>query len=312
MQASKRERENVPYTKPALSLETQANLLLSRGMIADRDQLIERLGVVSYYRLSGYWYPFLIFHNRERYNYFERDTKFDTIWKIYTFDRQLRVLVMDAIERIEVAVRTKLAYHHSLDYGSFAYIHHPKSVPNLKKTEHPRFICTVVNETVRSKETFVNHFKDKYGADHLVLPIWMSTELMSFGTVLTFLKGVPDNINAEVASMFKVPKKIFNSWFLTLNTVRNICAHHGRLWNREIGIKPFLPRKDAYPDWHIPAAMNPSRMFAILTICRHCLNCVAPQSKWSGRVRALIEKYPEIPLASMGFPTGWETSPYWK
>ena len=302
----------MPYTKPAKTLEEQADLLLSRGMIADRDLLIQRLESVNYYRLSGYWYPFRINHQNFRYDYFERDTHFDTIWKIYVFDRQLRVLVMDAIERIEVAVRTKLAYHHGLDYGSFAYMHDPKSVPNLGKTDHPRFICTVVGETVRSKDTFVNHFKEKYGTDHLVLPIWMGTEIMSFGTVRTFLRGVPDNINAEVASLFGMPRTIFNSWFLTLSTVRNICAHHGRLWNREIGTKPLLPREKHYPGWHILDSKNQGKVFAVLTICNHCLKCIAPQSKWVERMHALLAKYPEIPRGNMGFPPNWETSPFWK
>ena len=87
------------YTKPALTFEQQADLLLTRGMTGDRAAVIQRLRVVNYYRLSGYWFPY-----RRLDDSFEPGTTFDTVWQHYVFDRRLRLLVMDAVERMEVAV----------------------------------------------------------------------------------------------------------------------------------------------------------------------------------------------------------------
>ena len=91
------------YTKPPLTYIEQANLLLSRGLIADKNDLIKKLKAVSYYRLSGYWHPF-----RNPNDTFKPGTTLEEIWKRYTFDRQLRLLVIDAIERVEVSERKDL------------------------------------------------------------------------------------------------------------------------------------------------------------------------------------------------------------
>ncbi len=114
------------YTKPALTLEEQADLLLNRGMAGDRNIMIARLRTVGYYRLSGYWFPF-----RKTDESFKEGTSFETVWNRYAFDRRLRLLVMDAIERIEVAVRSELAHYHSLHFGPFGYATDHGTLPKL-------------------------------------------------------------------------------------------------------------------------------------------------------------------------------------
>ena len=99
---------------------------------------------------------------------------------------------------------------------------------------------------------------------------------------------------------------------ITLNTVRNICAHHSRLWNREIGVKPIIPRIGDYPEWHTPVKVENNRVFSVLTICRHCLRRIAPQSRWSYRLHTLLDEFPAIPRESMGIPAKWLESPIWK
>jgi len=108
----------VRYDKPPLIFQKQADQFLDRGLRADRDVLIARLKAVSYYRLSGYWFPFRKSNPDQS---FKSGTSLDTIWKRYTFDRHLRLLVMDAIERVEVSVRTSLVYHFAHTHGPFGY-----------------------------------------------------------------------------------------------------------------------------------------------------------------------------------------------
>lgn len=295
------------YTKPPLSLPEQADLLLQRGMKGDRDLMIARLSSVSYYRLTGYWFPF-----RGGKNQFRNGTTFAEVWSRYVFDRHLRLLAMDAIERIEIAVRTQLSFHHSHTHGPFGYATDPASLPNLKGTRRTDFLGRIQEETARSKETFVKHFQRTYGDEHKELPIWMATEVMSLGTVLSLYRGSSNRVQKDVAAFFGMPAKVFNSWLLSLNTVRNICAHHSRLWNRELGTKPKIPRPKDYPDWHTPVVIDNHRVFAVLTICQYCLKRIAPQSHWYDRLQQLFADYPDVPKISMGFPDDWQDSPIWK
>lgn len=295
------------YAKPPLTYEQQADQLLQRGMVGDRALIIQRLTSVNYYRLSGYWFTFCRPNDT-----FEPGTSFDIVWERYRFDRRLRLLMMDAIERIEVAVRTQLAYLHSHWYGPFAYAGQPLSLPNLTPNRHTQFLDRLQEEVDRSQEMFVDHFYRKYGDSHASLPVWMATEVMAFGSMLSFFRGTEQDIKREIARKFAVPDVVLESWLLHLNTVRNICAHHGRFWNRELGNNPLLPTNATkHPQWFAPVRVPNRRAFVALTICKYCLDRIAPQSRWANRVKALLEEFPGIPRPSMGFPANWEQCPIW-
>ena len=104
------------YNKPPLTFDEQLNRLLVRGLIVENRELaLSTFSTISYYRLSAYWYPF-----RQRNadgkatdNYIS-NTKFEEPLALYEFDRQLRLLVLDAIERIEVALRTKITHFYHI------------------------------------------------------------------------------------------------------------------------------------------------------------------------------------------------------
>src|SRR5271157_2501643 len=152
------------YTKPPLTFQEQAEKLLSRGLIADKEELVKRLKCVNYYRLSGYLYPY-----RNPDDTYKPGTTLMLVWKHYTFDRQLRVLVMDAIERVEVAVRTQLVYHLAHRSGAFGYIDN-NNLPFLDISRFSQWINDLDNESQRSRETFISHFQNKYGDCHDRLP----------------------------------------------------------------------------------------------------------------------------------------------
>lgn len=295
------------YAKPPLTLEQQADLLIQRGMTGDRAVIIERLRTVNYYRLSGYWFPFRDLPGET----FRPGTAFDVVWDRYAFDRQLRLLVMDALERIEVAIRTQLAYHHAHhSKNPFAYADDPAALPALPVDQRDRLLAQIREETRNSRETFVKHFQTKYGQDHDFMPIWMASEIMTFGCLLTFYRGVAGGVRQPVAALFGVHDTVLESWLLTLNTIRNICAHHARLWNRRLGVRPKIPGRDAR--WHVPVEVTSDRVFGILTIIRHCLRRIGPRSSWPDRLHALLAEHAKIPRKAMGFPEDWQDCPIWK
>lgn len=294
------------YDKPPLFFEEQAKRLISRGLVADLRLLIDRLENVNYYRLSGYLYPY-----RQSDDTFKPGTTFERVWRNYTFDRHLRLIVMDAIERVEVSVKTSLIYTLSHKTDAFGYTD-PVIFPNLTPDQHKELIRKISEEVFRSKEVFVKHFQDKYGDCHTHLPLWMSGEVMSYGCMFTMYRGAADSIKKEIASKYGLTDVVFTSWLHAINAIRNICAHHSRLWNRELGVKPVIPRKHKYPEWHAPVVIPQNRIFGILTILRYFLRTVAPQSKWQERLFSLLDAYPEVSRWSMGFPDNWKESPLWK
>jgi abortive infection bacteriophage resistance protein len=297
----------VKYTKPPLTIADQVALLQSRGMEGDPDRIARRLNVVNYYRLSGYWYPF-----RNEDDSFYPGTHIDEVWSRYMFDRKLRLLVMDAIERIEVAVRTQIAYHQSREFGPFGYIERPEALPIRVNPDRTELTDWIRKDVDRSRETFMLHFKKKYGTDHAFPPIWIATEVLSFGTVVALYRRSPKWIQKNIAKEFGVPSVAFQSWLLTLNTIRNYCAHHSRLHNRVFTLKPEIPPIHAIPDWHEPFVISNDRVFAILSICRHIMKIIAPNSRWAFRVVELIDNHPSIPLEVMGMPTNWREHALWR
>lgn len=296
------------YDKPPLSFEEQADLLIKRGLIADREFLIDRLKSVNYYRLSGYLYPYRQSKSNDN---FKLGTTFEQVWRRYTFDRRLRLIFMDAIERVEVSIRTQLICILAHESGAFGYIKR-EILPNLNNGDYLRWVDEIKKEFSHSQEQFVGHFKKKYGDNHDLLPLWMAGEIMSFGCMLTMYRGMKGTFKKEIAVYYGIPDEVLTSWLQTINVIRNICAHHSRLWNRELGVKPYIPRKNKYPQWHEPVLIPQNRIFGVLTILRYLLRIIAPQSKWEVRLLGLLAEYPEISRWSMGFPDNWKDSPLWK
>jgi len=292
------------YTKTAKTYEQQADLLISRGMLGDRASIIEHLSAVNYYRLSGYWHPFM----DQPTGKFVSGTTFDMIWDRYVFDRQLRLLTLDAIERIEVYLRTRLANVMAMeDADPFAYLGNPSIMPGYGRAQHSDFVAEIIRTYGRSKAEFVTHFSDKYGDTHSALPIWMAVETMTFGMMRQLYGAVSPTVKATIAASLGVHDTVLSSWVEVLNLIRNMSAHHGRLWNRTMGVRPKIPQKDAA--WHQPVEIHNDRMFGILTICRYCLKRIAPQSKWQTRLEDLFNASPSIPIHMLGFPADWKSSP---
>jgi abortive infection bacteriophage resistance protein len=290
------------YSKQPLSYETQADRLLERGLQADRGELIRRLQAVSYYRLSGYLYPFRVRDATGQVtDRFSKETNLQTIWNRYCFDRRLRVLALDA----------KLIYHFSHSYGPFGYCDDTK-LPKLKIAEYLEWRMALQEEVERSKEIFKKHFFEKYGDQHRNLPLWMLTEIMSMGSLLTFFKGVEPDIKRRVAEEYGLPDEVALSWLRSLNAARNICAHHCRFWNRTLGYPPLLPAPRKHPEWHGNPKIRTDRSGIILMICRHLLRLISSTSRWDKRVEALFNEYPNVPIAPMGFPDDWKNHPIWR
>lgn len=295
------------YSKPALPISDQIRLLQNRGLnITDPAKAESYLSHISYYRLRAYTYPFQ--DNSDPNHPFHPGVTFDDVLDVYRFDRKLRILVFDAIERIEIALRTQIIYQCSLAHGSHFFqrqsLYHNRF--NFKKD-----LETVDKEIQRSSEVFIKHYKSKYTAPERP-PAWMSLEILSLGTLSKLFENL--RISPEkkaVAAHFGLNAFVLESWMHTLSHVRNICAHHGRLWNRTLTQVPKLLKNPSFK-WIGNTTIPSDRLYATLCCIQYLLNTVAPGHTFHTRLKNLLHEYPKTDLANMGFPSDWETDAFWK
>jgi len=293
----------IPYTKPALTFPRQLDLLISRGLvIPDRTAAEEVLSRISYYRFSAYCLPF-----KNRLDQFHAGTTWDTVMSLYEFDRQLRLLIMDALERVEVAIRTAITYTLAHAYGAFGYL----DAANFRQSfNHAQWLDKLTGEIEKSHETFIQHFRIKYDGFPR-LPIWMASEVMSFGSLSRLYEGMESKDQKPVSDRYSLPHYVLRSWLWSLSFIRNVCAHHSRLWNRELAIAPVMPtNKHGWLPGEIP---NHKRLFAVLIMLRHLLDSQCLGQGWGKKITCLID-----PIAGnnrfrivMGLPEGWQTHRRW-
>jgi abortive infection bacteriophage resistance protein len=186
------------------------------------------------------------------------------------------------------------------------------NLPGLHVAEHEHWIDELAKELGKSGERYILHFRSKYGDSHSLPPIWISVEQMTLGKTVTFYRGCTGNIQRDIARWFGIPDVVLSSWLRTLNEVRNVCAHHGRLWNRELGNNFLLPNQRKYPEWYSPYRIPQNKIFGVLTVLNHCMKIAAPTSSWRQRMEDLISEYDDIPKSWMGFPNEWKIGPLWK
>jgi abortive infection bacteriophage resistance protein len=293
------------YTKSFLDYRSQIALLKSRGLkFTDEHKALHLLKNISYYRFSGYWYPLL---SDKQNHIFKPDAYFDTAFNLYKFDRELRKLIHSELEKIEVAVRSKMTYILSMAYGTF-WIENITLFSN--PLLHQSTLSKIKEELHRSDEEFIMAFKSKYSNDFP--PSFILLEIASFGTLSRLYGNLQSGrIKSDVAKAFGLSDKALESWLHSLVYIRNMCAHHARLWNRQVGIKPLFPRHTQHI-WINTTNISNRRMYYILSIILYLLNVVNPNHTFKQKLESLFLKYPNVDRAAMGFPAGWQHEPLWK
>jgi abortive infection bacteriophage resistance protein len=295
-----------PYAKPWCSHRDQVVLLQQRGLvIADPVAAAGFLQHINYYRFSGYCLAFEQARHR-----FLPDTTFEQIQAACEFDRVLRDLATEALEIVELDLRSVIAYHFGRQHGAFG---HTSPAWFFHRFKHREWIDKLHEEARRSSELFVTHFKATY-AEFPDLPIWMATEAMSFGALSQMLSGMTHRDQKAVSVRYGVQHRVLASWMHHLVYVRNLCAHHSRLWDRIWSIKPTLPAGVA---WGPPYLPGNNRLFAtLLILCsllKRCPTMTAFTTEWRQRVERLLAAPPSAAKACnlMGLTANWKTHPRW-
>lgn len=305
------------------SFDEQLDILEKRGLIVtDRKAALVYLERLGYYRLSGYWYPFRQY-NPSAYikeDLFVTGTTFEQVVKLYIFDKKLRLIVLDAIEQIEMAIRVDIAYclgeigalsylEKSSFHGGFSKKIIDKGM-NIGKTGHQVWLNKFNSSVKRnSKSDFVKHYNDEYKGK---LPIWVAIELWDFGMMSTLYSGMKIVNKDAIAKKYKVKDgQIFSQWLRSLNHIRNISAHHSRLWNANIVDRSNLI------EFQEGVSLNNSKPFFYFCIIKQMLDVICPNSLWGQRLKALYAEFPIqnsnfVKLNQTGSVDFWENWELWK
>lgn len=322
------------YSRPWKSFEEQLHLLKSRGLeVTDDQAALEYLDRLGYYRLSAYWYPLRQFRLEtdkksgkitvHRLNEFCEGAKFEDVVNFYVFDKRLRLLALDALERIEVAIRVDIAYRLG-KRDTFAYLESSQLDSNFVTRIRPKSGTTKHGEWLekyerilgRSRETFVKHYMEKYGPP---LPFWVAIEIWDFGLLSWFFSGMKNSDQQFIAKKYGVLNgRVFESWFRSMNYLRNLCAHHSRVWNRNMIDQPKLTPAGQIPDFDrfIGKADLIARPFLLFCILQSLMKQISPTSSWGDRFKQLMASFPtsassKVGIADMGCIDGWETWDLW-
>jgi abortive infection bacteriophage resistance protein len=300
--------QNNFYLKEHKSFTQQLQKLYERKLIISNEQhALSKLEHINYYRLSAYFLPFQNKKDSTNPNQFLANTTFEDIIKLYYFDTELRKIIFEAIEVIEIYLRTQIAYHHSQKYGAFGYLDIKTLRSNYQK-EFDELHKDIVKEKERSKEVFIKHFKEKYNSTDL--PIWSVVEIISFGSLSKLFMLLLESEQKEViAKMGDINKVVFFKWFKALSSIRNSCAHHSRLWNKTFGISFEIPRNNAK---FAPLSNSTKKLFFALSVIEYILNSIGEDEiDFKNKIKLLLQKYLTVNIKAMGFVENWESLEIW-
>jgi abortive infection bacteriophage resistance protein len=237
---------------------------------------------------------------------FKEYADFDTAFKIYKFDRDFRNLILRELEKIEIAIRSKMTYNLCHAYSPFWF---RDNTIFKSKFDLDKCLESLLYD-IDCDEKFLRSFQLKYS--NSFPPSWMTLELTTFGTLSTLHMGLKPGLpKREISHYFGLDDKTFSSWLHTFVYLRNVCAHHARLWNREMSITPRLPLT---PQRQWLKGINSSkndRLYFAISMMLYLLQTIDPENKMIYRFKILLKKYPNIDVAAMGFPSDWETEPLW-
>ena len=241
-----------PVIKPHFEYHELVTRLKERGMIIpDEARAIRKLSQIGYYRLSGFWYPCRrpkFVENGKflkdpqtglpvRDDRFQDSINFNDIIDLYLFDKKLRQLMLDGIERIEIYMRSIIAHEigkiDPLAYEKEEFIN-PKVTATKQKNgkavnhwyEWMSRLCNLINSS--KEDCIVWHRKRG-----LHIPFWAVIECWDYGLMSKYFENLNGRCQQKIIRRLEFTNTAtLINWLVEINILRNKCAHHARIWNR--------------------------------------------------------------------------------
>ena len=296
------------YDKLPLSIADQIDRLKELGLhFEDEQNAAKILGEVSYFRFVAYLRPL---EADKTTHQMKPNATFEKGLAMYRFDNELRSLLFAAIQKLEIALRTKIIQRFSMEHGSFWFMDMTLSDSNLKFLDN---LNALVREVSRSKEDFIKEHFHKYDKPEMP-PVWKTLELATFGTLSKLYYNFADKkAKKQIAREFNLPNhEVLESWMRSVAALRNYCAHHSRLWNRKLNATPMLAVRLRGAWLHDARSIDSNRLYAVICVIAYWLDSMDNKSDFMKALNSLLRKYPSVDVAAMGFPPNWQEEPLWQ
>ena len=266
------------------------------------------LGHISYFRLKGYWWDMQT--DRIKHIY-APNSYFEDVIARYNFDRQLRLILFDAIEFIEIALRTKLIYHLSQAYGGLWYL--DDSIV-MDKTKHQDCLANLWTEFARNGESFAKDFRTRHPNDNP--DAWLMFEVVTFGTLSKIYNNLKHQLPQKsiIANEFGLNStNDLSSWLAAISYLRNVIAHHSQVFGRHILKRLVLPRspRNQWLQFDVTPVQE-KKPFVVVSTMVYLCNAINPNNEIKNKLLVLFNSNPNIPIYKMGFFNNWQNEPLWK
>lgn len=279
------------YTKPHALPRDWVTHLLGCGLIVPRRSFAEKqIMLIGYHRLRIYFLSRRNLHAPGKP--FITGTTFNDILKIYKFDAQLRAVCFDACGKFELLFRNSIAEALSNTHGSHPYFELTAYKGQAERRDGLKMLSALY---AASKDPRARHYLDTYQTP-LLPPIWTMKEFLTFGASERFFSLLSGSIRNQVAREFGLPNvQAFESWIRCLVDLRNICAHHDRLFNRSMQKQPIHLKRAAIPT----APVN--KVKAILECLDWMVRHRGMESDVTNRAAHLLNRCPMVQPSELGF-----------
>lgn len=294
------------FQEEAYTTDGIIEMLRSQGLaIDDEDRARLILSNVSYTRLKNYLVPLM--DRRYPDHHFHPGATFEKAYAIYGFDRRLRELIFHEMEKIEISIRTRMAFATSGKDKGYWFLN-----KDYYKSEraYDNVIYYLKREVDRSDNEAIKNFRKKYANEFP--PSWIMLEAVTIGSLAKMYTEVSDeSIRSNIASYYGMPSEVFIIWVRHIVSVRNKCAHHCRVWNNTPSVKACIPHGLEHP---FPKFVEKDldKLYMTFCILKYFINVIKPSNSFATRLKILINNFPDIDPAMMGFPKNWQEDPFWK
>lgn len=282
------------------------SLLKERGLIIRNvDKACNFLDNIGYYRLSAYMYPLLKTPKTE--HQYKIGASFEKVIMLYRFDKKLRILLFNEIEKIEIAVRAAIINIVAERTGDIYWLTNPEYFHSRPIFANSLNLLT--KEYAHSAEDFIEHFKNSY--TEAFPPAWILGELLPMGSVNMYYRNLKDKtLKKIIAKKFYLHAPVLESWLSVLTLTRNSCCHHARVWNK---VNKIIPNdmKRMERAW-INTKADKRRVYYNICIIKYFIDIISPGNDMLSKLRDLFTRFPEVDVAALGFPADWEQEPLWK
>ena len=287
-------------------------------LFKDEAQAYNRLKNISYYRLKGYWWDT---QSDTLLHTFQSNTYFEDILERYDFDRKLRKILFGGIELIEIAMRTKLIYYLSITYGGLWYLNpalfnnKTQNINGINKTVHLWVLDDLQKELNRSHEVFIKNHQRRYPG-HSV-DAWKIIEIASMGTLSKLYKNLNTNLleRGIIANEMGINSPhVFSGWLESIAYIRNIIAHHSRLWSRTMIKRPSMQLNNPAGEWFTQPLKQGQldKPFSPISCLLYLYRHLSQTDDMKQQIIELIDAYPDVPIYKYGFFNNWHNEPLWK